>query len=276
MPSRRAAAPPTALDSFVLHRYDWSESSLILELFTRERGRLAAIAKGAKRPTSQLRTVLMPFQRAQVLLARTPVDENSEIQLLRQAEWTGGGPVMPAAALFQGFYLNELLLKLLARNDAHPSLFDTYVDTLPALAHGNETVAQAGLRAFELRVLLETGVLPDLSVTTLGHQDLKATQSYALRPEVGVVPVGDDGPALSGAELQALQQALEQGTTRDLQAACGVCLSALRPMLRQWLHYHLGTSSLRTREVMHSVQRLLETAPLQASEAPTAAKRPAR
>ena len=260
-PPRRSGAAPTWLDSFVLHRYDWSESSLILELFTRERGRLAVIAKGAKRPHSQLRTVLMPFQRSQVLLARSPADDQGEIHLLRQAEWVGGGPVMPPASLFQGFYLNELLMKLLARNDAHPALFDAYLATLPALAHGDELLAQAGLRAFELRILVETGVLPDLGLTTLGHQPLDPAGRYALRPEVGVLPAADDTAALLGSELLRLQAAIETPSMPGLQSACASCLPALRPMLRQWLHYHLGSSTLRTREVMHSVQRLLEPAP---------------
>jgi DNA repair protein RecO (recombination protein O) len=274
-PSRRAGTLPTLLDSFVLHRYDWSESSLILELFTRERGRLAVIAKGAKRPYSQLRTVLMPFQRVQVLLARSPADEQGEIHVLRQAEWVGGGPVMPAASLFQGFYLNELLMKLLARNDAHPALFDAYLATLPALAHGDELLAQAALRAFELRLLVDSGVLPDLGLTTLGHQTVDPEGRYALRPEVGVVPVAGEMQALLGVELLRLQRAIEADAMPALQGACAGCLPALRPMLRQWLHYHLGSSTLRTREVMHSVQRLLDTAPNRSEpEAPTTRRVP--
>ena len=129
------------LSAFVLHQYDWSESSLIVDLFTREQGRIAVVAKGAKRPYSQLRSVLIPFNRIHVGLGRAARsgsgDEQAtpEVQTLRSAEWAGGGSGMPAgAALFSGFYLNELLLKLLARNDPHPLLFDAYAATVPALS----------------------------------------------------------------------------------------------------------------------------------------------
>ncbi len=115
MAAARASAPQPA---FVLHQHDWSESSLILDLFTRGQGRVVAAAKGAKRPYSQLRAVLLPFQRLNVALGRLP--EVGEVQNLRQAEWAGGLAMPAGAALFAGFYLNELLIRLLARHDAHP------------------------------------------------------------------------------------------------------------------------------------------------------------
>ena len=114
-----------ALASYVLHHYDWSESSVILDLFTREQGRIAVAAKGAKRPFSQLRSVLLPFQRLHVSLGRVPSgDEAREVHPLRGAEWAGGHAMLSGAALFSGFYLNELLMKLLARHDPHAPLFD--------------------------------------------------------------------------------------------------------------------------------------------------------
>src|SRR5829696_5596903 len=107
------ARTPSTLSAYVLHRYDWSETSLILDLFTREQGRLAVVAKGAKRPYSQLRSVLLPFQRIHVGLGRVPradasADEPAnEVQNLRSAEWAGGAAMLTGAALFSGFYLNE-------------------------------------------------------------------------------------------------------------------------------------------------------------------------
>ena len=92
--STRRAAP--LLQAFVLHRYDWSESSLILDVLTRERGRLAVAAKGARRPYSQLRPVLLPFQRVLMTLARSPA-EGAEVHTLRQAEWAGGLPPLGRA-----------------------------------------------------------------------------------------------------------------------------------------------------------------------------------
>ncbi len=271
MATRRARAPAAApLVAYVLHSYDWSESSLILELFTRERGRVAVIAKGAKRPTSQLRAILLPFQRVLVTLGRTPSDD-ADIHVLRQAEWgADGGPLMPPGALFHGFYLNELLLKLLARQDPHPALFDAYADTLPALACGEEALAQAGLRAFELCALREGGFLPDLGVSTLNHQPVLDGHRYALRPEVGVVATQEPAGSLDGTMLKALQQALDEGGhLADVQRACLPALSALRIQLRGLLHYHLGTATWRTREVLHSVQRLHEAAPPAAGPSPS-------
>src|SRR5438552_16947315 len=103
------AARSTALAAYVLHHYDWSESSLILDLFTREQGRIAVAAKGAKRPFSQLRSILLPFQRLQVSLGREASgDEPREVQTLRAADWAGGHAMLTGPALFSGFYLNEL------------------------------------------------------------------------------------------------------------------------------------------------------------------------
>ena len=117
--ARRVAAP---LDAYVLHRYDWSETSLILDLFTRSKGRVTVAAKGAKRPYSQLRSVLLPFQRIAATIGRQAEDAQADVVTLRSAEWAGldATPVLPPARLFAGFYLNELLMKLLARGDAAP------------------------------------------------------------------------------------------------------------------------------------------------------------
>src|SRR5262249_16266792 len=157
------------LAAFVLHRYDWSETSLILDVFTREQGRLAVAAKGAKRPYSQLRSVLLPFQRVLLSLGRTPEGEG-EVHTLRGAEWAGGAPMLAGAALFSGFYLNELLMKPLARQDPHPTLFDGYVLTLAALKDDDDGRVQAALRGFELLLLRETGLLPELGIVTATQQ----------------------------------------------------------------------------------------------------------
>ncbi|MEO8125366.1 MAG: DNA repair protein RecO, partial [Burkholderiales bacterium] len=184
----RAVRPPATLQSYVLHRYDWSESSLILDLFTREQGRLAVAAKGAKRPHSQLRSVLLPFQRVHVSFTRSAAADGAppEVQTLRSAEYAGGAPMPGGAALFTGFYLNELLMKLLARHDAHPALFDAYAQTLPALDAADEGQVQAALRAFELVLLRETGVLPDLCVVTQTQRPLREGERDGLCADAGI------------------------------------------------------------------------------------------
>lgn len=256
-----AAAPRSAaLAAFVLHRYEWSESSLILDLFTRERGRIAVAAKGARRPYSQLRPILLPFQRVLVTLGKAPADPDAEIFTLRQAEWGGAGATVAGAALFAGFHLNELLMRMLARQDPHPALFDAYAATLPALSGGGEEArTQAALRAFELMLLRETGVLPDLTQVTLTLQPVAEGASYLIRPESGLVstPSDDEVPTLDAQTLRSLEEALAAADLGALQKACLAALVPLRSQLRPLLHYHAG-AALRTRQVLLGVQRLLE------------------
>jgi DNA repair protein RecO (recombination protein O) len=268
MPTVSRGLPQPA---YVLHQWAWSETSLILDLFTRGRGRLAAVAKGAKRPYSQLRPVLMPFQRVMVTLGRGAVaaraqggegGEGGEILTLRAAEYAGAGAVLPPARLMSGFYLNELLLKLLARGDAHEALFDAYADTLQALAQGpSEGQDEAALRAFELVLLRQTGVLPELDRNTQTQAALNPQRAYVLRPETGLVLAdASDDNALAAPLCLALERALGDRPMAALRAACQADLPGLRQQLRPLLHYHLGSPQLRTRQVMLEVRRLLDAA----------------
>ncbi|MEO8281024.1 MAG: DNA repair protein RecO [Ideonella sp.] len=271
----------TFLSAYVLHQYDWSESSLIVDLFTREQGRLVVVAKGAKRPYSQLRAVLMPFNRIQVSVGRSQrgndsaADHSNEVQTLRSAEWAGGAATPSGAHLFSAFYLNELLIKLLARHDPHPALFDVYAASLPSLAgadsqrdllrepgaayvrasEGGEARGQAALRAFELRLLQEIGLLPDLSLVTSTLAAVDAAQRYRLNADNGVcTSAGLSDVELPGSSLIDVQAALQHGSLPALQQACLKSLPAWRAALRGMLQYHLGNSSLRTRQLMIELQ----------------------
>ena len=247
-----------ALAAFVLHRWDWSESSLVLDMLTREQGRMAVAAKGARRPHSNLRAVLLPFQRISITLGRMPEGAGeAEVHNLRGAEWAGGPPMLGGAALFSGFYLNELLMKLLARQDAHPELFDAYALTLETLGTtADDAIAEGALRAFELTLLKSLGLLPDLSVATLTQQPVDAAQRYALRAELGVAEPRAGDAGIAGDTLVGLQAALEHGSLAALQFACAAALPELKNMLRLQLHYHLGSPVLRTRRVMVDAQNL--------------------
>ena len=246
----------------MLHQWAWSETSLILDLFTREHGRIAVVAKGAKRPYSQLRPVLMPFQRLLVLTTRPKSDEGADILTLRSAEYAGGGATLPPALLFLGFYLNELLLKLLARGDPHERLFDVYADTLLALTHTGD---ESPLRAFELLLLRETGVLPDLAVCTATQAKVLPARAYQLRADGGLglatAAEAARAPMLSGATCLALQAALQRNDLAALRSAATADLPALKSQLRTLLVYHLGSPTLRTRQMMLDIRRLLDAAP---------------
>jgi DNA repair protein RecO (recombination protein O) len=257
----RSSAP---LLAYVPHQYDWSETSLIVELFTRSQGRVVVAAKGAKRPTSNFRALLLPFQPVQVLLGRTPADEQGEVHNLRSAEWVGGRPLLAPGSLLSAYYLNELLLKLLPRQDAHPALFDAYADTLAALTEASARPDAAGdeaavLRAFELQLLRALGWLPELSSATLTAEPLRPTAAYTLHPEAGLLA---DPQGLPGAQWTALEAALvhadASGHGQALRQTCAGLAAGLRGPLRAVLHYHLGHSPLRTRQVRIGVQRLWE------------------
>jgi len=246
--------------AFVLHRYDWSESSLILEVFTRNHGRIALVAKGAKRPSSNFRPVLLPLQPLQVSFGG-----DSEIRTLKAAEWMGGHVMPTGDALISGYYLNELLMRLLARDDAHPALFEAYAGAVEVLA-GDHAGAQsatqsAALRAFELILLREIGLLPSLDATTLTLAPLVPDQDYALVAEAGLREAQDDEPTLVGADWQALQQALDErlpftATLRAIASLPAGGNSALRNQLRVLLNYHCGVATLRTRQLMRDLQAL--------------------
>ncbi|MDB5859366.1 MAG: recO [Ramlibacter sp.] len=240
--------------AFVLHRYDWSESSLILELLTRHFGRIAVVAKGAKKPSSNFRPVLLPLQPLHVAFGG-----DAEIRTLKQAEWLGGQVMPTGDKLLSGYYLNELLLRLLARDDPHPALFDAYAATVRVLGSDDaEHTLQPGLRAFELLLLREIGLLPVLDMQTATLARLDPRERYSLKAEGGLVEAAetDARASLSGAQWLALQAALDDpapfaATVREAAAA-----PELKPQLRALLHYHCGVHTLRTRQLMIDLQAL--------------------
>ena len=249
MATRRIADEP----AYVLHRYDWSESSLIVEVFTRHHGRSALVAKGAKRPSSSFRPILLPMQPLHLACGG-----DAEIRSLKSAEWQGGH-VMPAGdALLSGYYLNELLLTLLARDDPHPVLFDVYARVVEVIASQHGEVLQAALRSYELLLLREVGLLPQLDVQTMTLGALQPEARYTLVAEGGLrLAHGDDRASLSGAQWADLQAtvALDAPFTATLRA-CAEMSAELKPQLRALLHYHCGTKTLRTRQMMIDIQSL--------------------
>lgn len=239
--------------AYVLHRYDWSESSLILEVFTRDHGRIALVAKGVKRPTSSFRPILLPLQ-----LLNIAFGGDAEIRSLKAAEWMGGHVMPSGDALLSGYYLNELLLTLLARDDPHPRLFDIYAGVVQVLASAHGEALQPALRAFELLLLREIGLLPMLDAQTMTLTGLAEHERYRLVPEGGLQPMqGDDRNSLTGAQWLQLQQSIEPTApfTAALRA-CAEVLPELKAQLRGLLNYHCGVGTLRTRQMMIDLQTL--------------------
>lgn len=239
--------------AYVLHRYDWSESSLILDVFTRHYGRVALVARGAKKPSSSFRPILLPLQPLHLAFGG-----DAEIRNLKSAEWQGGHVMPSGDALLSGYYLNELLMRLLARDDPHPVLFDAYAATVQLLASQNSETLQLALRAFELRLLRDIGLLPVLDAETATLASLAPHKRYVLVPEAGLrLAHADDRASLSGEHWQALQQSLgERASFSDTLRACVPAANELKFQLRSLLHYHCGVRVLKTRQMMMDLQAL--------------------
>ncbi len=172
--------------AFVLHAYPYRETSLIVEAYSRAHGRLALVAKGARRPRSPIRGLLMAFQPLALGWAG-----RGEVRTLHRAEWLGGHPLLKGEALLCGFYLNELLLKMLPREDAHEALFDAYAAAIARLARDEQTAPV--LRAFERQLLKELGYALALEREVASGAVLEEKRWYRYEPELGPVPIREGG-----------------------------------------------------------------------------------
>lgn len=234
----RVASQP----AFVLHSYPYKETSLIVDVFSRDYGRVALVAKGAKRPHSRLRSVLQTFQPLSLGWSG-----RSEVRTLTAAEWVGGLLPLERSALLCGFYLNELLVKLLARDDPHPSLFDHYVATLNQLAH--DEPAPIVLRKFERALLKETGVGSNLSICTVTGREVEPQRLYVVDPERGPRPAhpADDTPRVSGKTLLDMEREEYSDNGTQVQS---------KFLMRYLLAYHLGGAPLNTRQILLDLMQL--------------------
>jgi DNA repair protein RecO (recombination protein O) len=228
--------------AFVLHSYPYKETSLIVEMFTRDFGRIGLVAKGAKRPHSKLRGVLQTFQPLQAAWSG-----KSELRTMIDAEWVGGMLPLERTALLCGFYLNELLVKLLARDDPHPALFDHYVSTLNQLAH-NEP-APIVLRKFERALLKETGVAADLARCTSTRAMVDPGVDYVVDPERGprLVRAADTWPVVSGKTLLDMEKEDYADAATQAQS---------KQLMRFLLAHQLGGAPLNTRQILIDLLQL--------------------
>ena len=237
--------------AFVLHSYPYKETSLIVEVLTRHHGRVALIARGAKRPRSAMRGVLQGFQ--PLALAWTSGrSRTSELRTLTKAEWVGGLAPLRGAGLLCGFYLNELLIKLLAREDAHEALFDSYIHAVAQLSQGGP--AEPSLRAFEYALLREAGYAIRLSHCVESGAPIRAEGRYRYRPEHGPFGVAD---GFSGAGRD--DQIIFGKTLLDIGAgdfSDATTLSQSKQLMRYLLNYHLAGQNLNTRQMMIDLQNL--------------------
>lgn len=223
---------------FVLHSWPYRETSLILDVFTRDHGRMALVAKGAKRAHSALRPVLQHFQ--PIALSWSG---RGEVKTLTKAEWVGGMLPLAADALLSGFYLNELLLRFCPREDGHAALFCHYMATLTRLGHGEP--AGLVLRSFERTLLQETGFAVAFDRCTSTGERVRPEVDYVYHPERGVRPAHASDPSswpvIGG---QSLLDMAQDDYGRAQTAAQS------RALMRFLLHYYLQGEPLRTRQIL--------------------------
>lgn len=228
-------------EAFVLHSYPFRETSLIVDVFSRHYGRVALVARGARRPRSALRGVLMAFQRLELAWAG-----GGEVMTLMKAEWQGGQPVLGGEALLCGYYLNELLLHLLPREDAHERLFDIYAKTLLGFSGG---VREESLRLFEKSLLQELGYGLQLE-RDVESRALVTDGYYRYDVESGPVPLSGvpsdrDSPwVVRGATLLALAR-------NDLGDAS--VLAESKALMRALIHHYLAGQELATRRLFRDL-----------------------
>lgn len=231
--------------AFVLHMHPYRETSLIVEAYSRSHGRIALLAKGARRPRSALRGVLLAFQPLAVGWSG-----RGEVRTLQRAEWSGGQPMLKGDALLCGFYLNELLLKLLPRDDPHETLYDDYAAAVARLARSAPTAPI--LRAFERRLLKELGYALALDRDSASGAAIAAEALYRYEPERGAVRIAapsatDDGPAFTGRALLEIAQ----DDYRDPQT-----LAQSKQLMRMLINHRLDRQPLHSRRVFRDLQQL--------------------
>jgi DNA repair protein RecO (recombination protein O) len=236
--------------AYVLHLHPYSETSLVVDVFSRDHGRVPLLARGARRPRSAMRGMLMSFQ---------PLElgwfGGGEVKTLAKVEWLGGMPLLGGRCLLLGYYLNELLLKMLPREDAHAALFDAYAAALQALAQGAADAPE--LRRFEKALLKELGYGLTLDVDVETGRPVEPEGRYAFLIERGPVASarvgagdtasGEDAPALSGKTLLDMA-ADDYSDPRTLMES--------RRLMRQLISHHLGGKSLQSRRVFMELQEL--------------------
>lgn len=225
--------------AYVLHSRPWSESSLLLEIFSREHGRLGLIARGARKANSRWQGLLQPFQ--PMLLSWSA---RGELGTLTAAERVTGGGSLQGIALFCGFYLNELMVRLCVRNDPHPRLFTAYTGCLEELRAGHKP--QPALRVFEKSLLQQIGFELQLRVDTSRQQPVESGKTYRYDPESGAVEAGLDqaGRVYPGAVLLAL--ANDDYSDKSL-------MRGMRQLLQGILAHHLGSKPLASQQLLHSL-----------------------
>jgi DNA repair protein RecO (recombination protein O) len=228
--------------AFVLHTYPYRETSLIVEALSRHAGRIALVARGAKRPRSAIRGSLLSFQPLELSWSG-----KNEPRTMHKAEWRGGQPMLQGLALLCGFYMNELLLKLLPRDDPHETLFDIYAQSLMNLS-AQQNLPEV-LRRFELGLLRELGYGLQLEHVAGLEETIVAENIYGYVPDRGPIVLRGSGNQVQFRGKTLLD--LQREDFSDPQT-----LAESKQLLRMQIKHHLGQQELQTRQLLRDLQEL--------------------
>lgn len=227
--------------AWLLHHRDYQDSSRILELLSRDHGRLSVVARGSRSGKSRLKGILRPFLPLQVSWV-----SRSDLGTLTGAELRAAPISLRGEALLSGYYANELLLHLVHRHDPQPDIFRIYGSTIESLSSGREVAAK--LRTFEMELLRLLGYALNLEHDTDTQAPLAASGLYVYRPEYGASPASDASAAMtfSGRELIAIR---EQDFSRP------ETLRSAGRLLRDVIDFHMGGRELKSRRVFRDMRR---------------------
>lgn len=228
--------------AYVLHRYPYRDTSLIVELLSLSHGRLGVVARGARAPKSRWRGLLEPFQ---------PVLADwrgrGDLLTLTGLEAAGKRLSLPGVRLASAFYCSELVLRLTRRHDPVPAVFSAFSSVLDQLAGGQPE--WSSLRLFEKRLLEASGYGLQLAVTADDASPISAERDYRYLEDTGPMPLASTpgpGITISGRALRALAE--EQLDDDSLNPE-------LQRLLRQLLKPHLGDKPLESRGMYKALSR---------------------
>ena len=239
-PAERIPARVTGELGFILHAWDWSETSLLLDVLTVRFGRVFLVARGARRASSQYRGLLTAF-----CPLRFSWTGSKEAKMLMRAEWQGTMEPLTGEALLSGFYVNELILKLTVREERHPGLFQAYVKVIHALALAERDAMQPALREFEMAVLKAAGWAPAFS-------DDGLSPWYCVR-DGALEGLATDADLPEGVRAWPGKFVREMLSGEPMSPAA---LRASRDILRTMIDFHLDGRSIHSRRILTELNSL--------------------
>lgn len=231
--------------AYVLHTYPFRDTSVIVEAFTRDHGRIGLVARGARAARSPLRSALLAFQPLHLAWSG-----KGELRTLVRAECSGVLKPLTGLAMMCGYYVNELLLKLLHRDDPHEDLYPAYESTLAALAERTDPALT--LRRFEIALLREIGYALVLDREAEGDATLRPDGLYAYVPERGPVALVASEPGQNAVELRG--KTLLDMARDDFSDP--VTAAQSKALMRWLIGHHLDHRPLHTRQMLIELQQL--------------------